>query len=204
MRNDEPDDIRDALLSGLEPSAALRERFREQVERLVGRKLSTARKVGNVVCATVFLAMSGLFGYVVLFVATARDPGLAVLPRSFMCISFAAGSLGFLFAALYALRELRSGLAAPRRRQQAMVAIPAALVLLYVTAWLVFWDTSDISAARAVHVSTGLLFYWVMAVGSVLLYTIRWQREDILLEQKRTQLEVALLREDLLKGSPRQ
>ena len=45
--------------------------------------------------------------------------------------------------------------------------------------------------------STNLLFFWIMAVGFVLAAKSQWQHEDALLEQKRTQLEIALLREDL-------
>jgi len=201
MTDDERRDMRDALLSGVEPSDELQERFGEQMEQLVRRKLSGARRVGDVICAVVFLAMTGVFGYIAYFVATATDPGLTLFRRLFMCIPFAAGSLGFLFGAVYAIRELRSGLVAPRESQQAMLVLPTAFVLLCVTAWLVFWERFDISAARGVHVSTGLLFFWIMVVGNVLLYTSRWHREDILLEQKRTQLEIALLREELSKGT---
>lgn len=202
MMNDEREGMRDALLSGIEPSEELRDRFQDQLERLVRGKLSRARKLGNVICATVFLAMSGIFGYVTFFVTTAADPGLTPFARSFMCLSFAAGSLGFLAGAAYAVGELRRGLVAPRQRQHAMVGIPTAFLLLYFIAWLVFWRRLDIPAAQGVYISTGLLFFWITAVGQVLLYTSRWHREDILLEQKRTQLEIALLREELLRKEP--
>ena len=204
MTNDEHEALREALLSGLKPSDELRERFQRQIAHLIRPKLSGARKVGNIICAVAFLAMTGVFGYVAFFAATATDPGLTLLRRLFMCIPFAVGSLGLLFGAVYAVRELRSGLVAPRSRQQAMLVVPTALLLLYFTAWLVFWDMFDITAARGVHVSTALLFFWIMAVGQVLLYTSRWQREDVLLEQKRTQLEVALLRQELTSLTTRQ
>ena len=80
-----------------------------------------------------------------------------------------------------------------------MVAIPAAFVLLLVTVNLVFWDTLTPSVDSAIKGSFGLLVFWIMVVGFVLLGTIRWQREDLLLEHKRTQLEIALLREALSK-----
>ncbi|MCK4300851.1 MAG: hypothetical protein KAX80_15015, partial [Planctomycetes bacterium] len=202
VTNDDYDPLREALLSGLEPSDELRERFQRQMAHVIRPTLSGARRVGNVICAAVFLPMSVLFGYVAYFAATAADPGLTLFRRLFMCIPFAAGSLGFLFGAVYAIRELRSGLVALRARQQAMLAVPTALLLLYFTAWLVFWDMFDITAARGVHASTALLFFWIMAVGQVLLFTSRWHREDVLLEQKRTQLEIALLREELAKAAP--
>ena len=197
MTNDERDPLREALLSGLEPSDELRERLQRQLAHLIRPKLSGARKVGNVICAAVFLPMSALFGYVAYFAATASDPGLTLFRRLFMCIPFTAGSLGFLFAAVYAISELRSGLAAPRQQQQAMLAASSGFVLLMVTAYMVFWRELALSSERAVGAAFSLLVFWIMAVGNVLLFTMRWNREDILLEQKRTQLEIALLREGL-------
>lgn len=202
MTNDERDPLREALLSGLEPSDELRQRFQRQMERLLRPTLSGARKVGNVICAAVFLPMSALFGYVAYFAATAADPGLTLFRRLFMCIPFAVGSLGFLFGAVYAIRELRSGLVAPRQQQQAMLAASSGFVLLMMTAYMVFWPELALSLERAIRVAFSLLVFWTMAVGNVLYSTMRWNREDILLEQKRTQLEVALLREELAKAAP--
>ncbi len=203
MTNDDYDPLREALLSGLEPSDELRERFQRQMVHLIRPKLSGARKVGNVICAAVFLPMSALFGYIAYFAATASDPGLTLFRRLFMCIPFTAGSLGFLFAAVYAIRELRSGLAAPRQQQQAMVAVSSGFVLLMVTAYMVFWPELALSLERAIRAAFSLLVFWTMAVGNVLYSTMRWNREDILLEQKRTQLEVALLREELARPANR-
>jgi len=78
-----------------------------------------------------------------------------------------------------------------------MVAASSGFVLLMVTASMVFWPELALSSERAVQAAFSLLVFWIMAVGNVLLFTMRWNREDILLEQKRTQLEVALLREGL-------
>jgi len=191
--------LRDALLSGLEPSDELRARFERQVEQLVRRPLTTAEKWGDVICVAVFLPMTVVFGYVTYFAATAADPGLSPFARLLMCAGFSLGSLVFLVGALYGVSELRRGRIAHRQAQQMMVAIPAGFVLLLVCAHMVSWDTLALPVAGAIKVSFGLLVYWIMAVGFVLLFTIRWQREDILLEHKRTQLEIALLREAMSK-----
>lgn len=66
-------------------------------------------------------------------------------------------------------------------------------------AYMVYWDMLVLSVASAIKGSFVLLFYWIMAVGFVLFSAIRWQREDMLLEQKRTQLEIVLLREAMSK-----
>ena len=191
--------LRDVLLSGLEPSDELRDRFEKQVEQLVCRPLTTAEKWGNVICVTVFLPMSAIFGYVAYFIATAADPGLSLFARLFMCVVFSLGCLVFLVGALYAINELRRGRIARRDAQQMMVVISAGFVLMLGCAHMVCWDMLAPSVASAIKGSFALLFYWIMAVGFVLFSAIRWQREDMLLEQKRTQLEIALLREAMSK-----
>jgi len=66
-------------------------------------------------------------------------------------------------------------------------------------AYMVFWDMLALSVPSAIKLSFVLLFHWIIAVGFVLFSAIRWQREDMLLEQKRTQLEIVLLREAMSK-----
>jgi hypothetical protein len=198
MDNDDAS-LRDVLLSGLEPSDELRDRFEKQVEQLVRRPLTTGEKWRDVICATVFLPMTAIFGYAAYFAATAADPGLSPFTRLFMCVGFSLGCLVFLVGALYGINELRRGRIAHRHAQQMMVAIPAGSVLMLVCAYMVYWDTLALSVASAIKVSFALLFYWIMAVAFVLLSTIRWQREDVLLEHKRTQLEIVLLQETMSK-----
>jgi hypothetical protein len=191
--------LRDVLLSGLEPSDELRGRFEQQVEQIVRPRLTPARTFGNVLCITVFLPMCAIFGYVAYFAATAADPGMSLTARLIMCGGFSLGGIVFLVGALYAIHELRRGRIAGRQVQHMMVAIPAGFVLLLVTVNLVFWDALTPSVDAAIKGSFGLLVYWIMVIGFVLLGKIQWQREDLLLEHKRTQLEVVLLREALSK-----
>jgi hypothetical protein len=191
--------LRDVLLSGLEPSDELRGRFEQQVEQIVRPRLTPARTFGNVLCITVFLPMCAIFGYVAYFAATTADPGMSLTARLIMCGGFSLGGIVFLVGALYSIHELRRGRVARRQVQHMMVAIPAGFVLLLVTVNLVFWDALTPSVDAAIKGSFGLLVYWIMAIGFVLLGKIQWQREDLLLEHKRTQLEVVLLREALSK-----
>ncbi len=191
--------LRDVLLSGLEPSDELRGRFEQQVEQIVRRRLTPAEKWRDVLCIAVFLPMCAVFGYVTYSVATVADPGLSLTVRLIMGGGFSLGSIVFLAGALYGIHELRRGRIAGRQAQHTIIAIPAGFVLLLVTVNLVYWDTLTPSVASAIEGSFALLVFWIMAVGFVLLSTIRWQREDLLLEHKRTQLEVVLLREALSK-----
>ena len=191
--------LRDVLLSGLEPSNELRGRFEQQVEQIVRRRLTPAEKWSDVLCIAVFLPMCAVFGYVTYIVATVADPGLSLTVRLIMGGGFSLGGIVFLVGALYGIHELRRGRVARRQVQHMMVAIPAGFVLLFVTVNLVFWDALTPSVDAAIKGSFALLVYWIMAIGFVLLGKIQWQREDLLLEHKRTQLEVVLLREALSK-----
>jgi hypothetical protein len=195
--NDTP--LREVLLSGLEPSDELRGRFERQAEQLVRGPLTTARKWGNVICVTAFLPMSAIFAYAAYFAAAAADPGLSLSTRLLMCVGFGLGCLVFLVGALYGISELRRGRIARRDAQQMMVVISAGFVLMLGCAYMVFWDMLAPSVASAIKGSFVLLFYWIMAVGFVVFSAMRWQREDMLLEQKRTQLEIVLLREAMSK-----
>lgn len=191
--------LREFLLSGLEPSDELRDRFEKQVEQLICRPLTTAEKWGRLICVTVFLPLSAIFGCVAYFIASGAEPGLSLSARLLMCIGFGLGCLGFMVGALYAICELARGRVARRDAQQMMVVISAGFVLMLGCAYMVFWDMLAPSVASAVKGSFVLLFYWIMAVGFVVFSAIRWQREDMLLEQKRTQLEIVLLREAMSK-----
>ena len=140
--------LRDVLLSGLEPSDELRDRFEKQVEQLVCRPLTTAEKWGYVICVTVFLPMSAIFGYVAYFIATAANPGLSLFGRLFICVGFSLGCLGFLVSALYAINGLRRGRIARRDAQQMMVVIPAGFVLFCVSRTLSFTYVLEFSTSR--------------------------------------------------------
>jgi len=185
------------LLSGIEPSADLEERFRKQREDIVRRRLTKAEIARDVICALVFIPTSGFFAYAVYLAATAGE--LPETVRWLMYVSFGAGSLAFLIGALYAILEIRGLRIAPRSHQQAILAVSAGLVLIYSTFWLVLWRQFQLPVTNSIRAGTSLLFYWIMAVGFVLEGKSRWRHEDSLLEQKRTQLEIALLREEISK-----
>jgi len=201
MIDHEREDIRDALLSGVEPSAELRERFEEQIEILLDRQMTRWRVTGRSVAAVIFLAVSAFFGFWAIFVAISNDRGLPNAARIFMCCTFAAGCVGFLLGALYCLREIRSRLVAPRSHQRAMVFGSYGFVLALATAWMILGPKLVTNVGTAIWLVYSVLVFWITATFSVLLWTARWHREDVLLEQKRTRLEVALLREEIARKS---
>ena len=156
------------VFSGLEPSDELRDRFEQQVEQIVRRRLTTAEKWGDVLCVTLFLPMCAIFGYATYFAGTVADPGLSLTVRLLMCGGFSLGGIAFLVGTLYGIHELRRGRVARREVQHMMVAIPAGFALLLICACLVYWDTLALPVASAIKGSFALLFYWIMVVGFVI------------------------------------
>ena len=197
MSKAERESFREALLSGIEPPDELRERFDEQIKTLLRRRLYGAERVRNILLAVVFLATSGFFGWAFYLAVTVRDRGITSAGRVLMCVAFALGAVGFFAGATYAVLELRSGRVAPRSQQQASIAISAGFVLVMWTMFLAFARQLGQPTEDLLFMGVSLLFFWIGAVGFVLAAKSQWQHEDALLEQKRTQLEIALLREDL-------
>jgi len=194
MKADEREAFREALLSGIEPSAELRERFARQIEALLDRRLSKWEVVRNVTLAAVFIPMAGVFAYLVYFVALAED--LPAPARWHMSLGFGGGSLVFLTTAIFIINELRTGRVAARRWQQLPVGVAFAYVLLLFIGTSMFgrrlYDQNSLLRTGIV-----LLFYWTLAVAFMLRLHLERQHERVMLEQKRTQLEIALLREEM-------
>jgi len=198
MNNEEWKFQREALLSGLEPSRELEDSFEQQVATLLRHRLSGWERVGRVAAVIVFAVTAGFFAWASYLFARAGED-LPPTARTFGCVSFAAGCLLFVVAIVFIVRELRCGRIAPRLIQKANVFLPFALVLLYSTVTLVHFREIFRSVESMISAGVGMLFFWIMATTNTIFYSMRWHREDILLEEKRTQLEIALLREELTK-----
>ena len=196
MKYDERERFREALLSGVEPSGELKERFERQVQGLLRPKLSGKEAIVRKIIGGIYACAAAFFAFAV-YLVVFRGEGLPKLARWFMGLTFSAGCVGFLAGAVYCMSELWTGRVAPRRRQKLAIFIPYGYVLALGIFVLMLWPKLGLPLVPTLWTGIWILFFWVMAVGSVLFYSARWHREDIILEQKRTQLEVALLREEL-------
>lgn len=194
MNDKERESLREALLAGLEPSGELKEKFETQVEAIVHPRLSQRARIVRRVLAFVFLLNAPVFAWGAYSFATS-DAKLLV--RVFGSVTFGLGTLPWLWAAFHAAKQARSGLSPGRRLQKAIIFVPYSVVLLYSCITLMLMSTLELPATSMIAITAGMLFFWIMAWGLVLQATAGWHREDILLEQKRTQLGVALVAEQL-------
>jgi hypothetical protein len=199
MTNDKGDAIREALLSRLEPSEELGNRFQEQVDALLRRRLKAWEKLLRVAICAVFVCTALWFAYIAFFAVTVKDKGWSDSTRTGIAVIFSLGALLFLAGAAGCLLELRKGRIAPRRMQQGIVGSSQLFMGLFAVFTLVFVPQWNLPLSAQLWFGVSVLFFWVMAEANFIIHSARWHREDIILEQKRTQLEIAMLREELTR-----
>ena len=70
-------------------------------------------------------------------------------------------------------------------------------MLFHTTAWMVYGPKLQLPIDKTIWTTFALLVYFVMMATFVIAAKSQWQHEDALLEQKHTQLEIALLRDEM-------
>jgi len=199
MKDGEKQAIRSAFLSKLEPPDELKRLFQEEVDLLLRRKLTAWGKIVRAVLITVFGLGAIWFGYAAFFIAIHKDPGLSEGIRIGMAVIWVLGALLFLAGVAGCIVELKAGRIAPRRLQEGMVHISRAFVLVFAALAFVYRSKVNLPPAEAAWAGAIILFFWIMAEVNRLSFEGRWNREDIILEHKRTQLAIAALGEEMLK-----
>lgn len=190
--------MRDALLSAAEGSDELKARFEAQVQAIMQPPLPKAMRIMGGVLAAVFTVCAlGLAWGSYSFAAAGERP----LTRVFGSLAMALGAISFLASAFITARQAKRGVSPGRAMQKASVFVPYAVVLAYSVGMLMIMPRLDLPATKMINIIGSLLFFWIMVWGFVVIAHLGWYRADILLEQKRTQLEAALLREKL-EGKP--
>ncbi len=198
MSDSERQLMRDVLLSDVEGSDELKARFEAQVQAIMHPPLPKAIRIMGGVLAAVFLATAPLFAWASYSFAVGGEKPLVRVLGSVM---MGLGAIVFIVGAFMTARQARHGVSPGRAMQKASVFVPYAVVLVYSIAMLMIMPGLDLPATKMIAITGSLLFFWIMVWGFVLVAHLGWNRTDILLEQKRTQLEVALLREKL-EGKP--
>gem|GEM_PF-3488788 len=121
----------------------------------------------------------------------------------FFFAAFCAATLVFATGALHCVYELRTNLVASRRLQKVSFAIRYgglfAIGLLLPVLVVSFTPREGDYVRYLLAAFTLTLFYWSLVVVLALYRVASWSREDILLELKRTRLEIALLAESISK-----
>jgi len=192
MERDNRSAFRGAMLSGEASAKDLRRRFDEQVAAILAPGLTTWDKIGRVLLICLLLAGIGLVVWGIRLVVSAGGSwtplGVGLL------IAFAAGII-FLVAGICVC------LASLKRRRDARADAKVIIYLgfgffgiCFVTL-LVLIPYLHATAVAAVWVSLWfMVFLVILATATSYVYS-KWHREDILIEQKRAQLKMALLRE---------
>lgn len=189
--------MRDALLCGPEPSGELKARFEAQAEEVLRPRLTKQECGIRVILAVAFFFAAVFFLMAVSLFVFPKGEGIASGMRLVLCFGSIAAAAAFFIGAFFCASEVLKGKTQSRARQKASVLIPFTFLLIYTAALMVKWGRSDVPLESMIHASFALLFFWVMIWGMIHQCEGRWNREDIILEQKRARLEIALLHEKL-------
>ncbi len=199
--------LREAISGGAEMPDVLRGRFDEQMKAVMSRRLTTGGRIARLAGATLMTVAALLFALQVEFGrlliicrtnGSSRDWGVV-----FFVAAFCAATLVFAAGALHCMYELRTNLVASRRLQKLSFAIRYGCLFaigILLPVLVVSFTRRDGDYVRYMLAAFSLtLFYWSLVVFLALYRVARWNREDVLLELKRTRLEIALLAESMSK-----
>lgn len=195
--NDERELIRAALMSDAAPSDELKSRFDDQVATVMRRRLRPWEKWLRGCVALCFVASAVFQACCGILFLIRKGPGISGEARLAVGGLLFLGAAVLLFGAGTLVYEISRGRVAPRKMQKAIVGLAMLPVLILSIFALVYVPTMDLPIDRLIYIFGSINFFWIMAQANIILARADWNRQDIILEQKRTQLQVALLREDL-------
>ena len=200
MTDDERDVLKSAVSHGERVPDELRRRFEEQIEGLLSHRLTAAGRIVRTIGATLMGAGALYCAWVLVFgvlLMTGRG-GRFVEPAPFLVL-FAAAFLLLATGVFYCIYELRKGLVAPRKVQQVTFAIRHACLAVIGFVVLVIVALRGYESKLTIAIDAAVLFVWSVFALLAVYQVVRWNREEILVEMKRTQLQIALLDERLPK-----
>ncbi|MCD6404707.1 MAG: hypothetical protein J7M19_02655 [Planctomycetes bacterium] len=189
--------MRDALLSGPEPSGELKARFERQIEDFVRPRLSRAARVGCGVLAAFDFVAAPLFAYGSYSFASAVEVGSFL--QFFMAMCFGIASVIFLGTSAVLVYISWSGRSPGPQLRMAGDGVVFVLLLVFMVVMFAKLPDFDLPLKTMILIASVLLFYWTIGLGIFLYNLLCWQRKELLIEQKRLQLEIALLREELAR-----
>jgi hypothetical protein len=201
MTEDEGGPLQNAITQGPEIPDELKRRFDEQIEGLLSHRLSASGRIVRILgailmgAAALYCAWLLVFG---VFLMTGR--GIPLLEPAPFLVLFIAAFLLLATGAFYCVYELRRGIVAPRRVQRVTFGIRHACLFVMGFISLILVTFNNYGAKFVIVADAVILFVWSVFALLALYQVVRWNREDILVEMKRTQLQIALLEERLSKA----
>jgi hypothetical protein len=189
--------VRQALLDMPAASPGAQERFERQVREILEQRLAGAAR-GLRLAAVVMFSLAGLYcawaaAYATFWAHGAAPPAarLAVLGGC------GAGAVMLFGGAGYTWREYRAGAVAPRRVQKTAVAIRYACVFFIGALAAAYPAVRQLPTSKAHAFTVFGAVLWTAGLAFAAGHVLRWRHEDLMLEEKRTQLQLVVLQETL-------
>jgi len=204
MTDPKHDPLHDVISTSPAASSELRARFDEQLNGLIDGRITGARRMRRIVAATVLGVFASLCAcaLVNLYDAWSSVPRREAL---LWLVGFGAGFLLLSATIFQYVYEIRSGLAAPRRVAKTAFAIrygSAFLIVLPIAIPVVARYMGDSRLPLVIFLVTILtVLFWLVTALFAVRELARRYRDDIIIEEKRTQFEIALLRQELAAKS---
>ena len=174
----------------------LEEKFQHQLNELISPKLTKEMIHRNYT----FIAI-GIVGVILCF-GTAIHVALKnrLFPINALIITLAIFMGLWIGAYVYYLfAELKSGESKPRTYMKINLFINASFVFIIYFFYAKFALSGNMTDRQLSYYGNSILFFWIMAMTFVLWQTNKWNKEEIILEQKRTRLEIEKLKEYILQ-----
>lgn len=179
----------------------LRRRFEEQVEGILARRIGSVGRIARAVCAIVGSAIGLFSAQWLLFTAFCFAEGARFREAGLWVVAFAAIFVLTATGVFHCVYDLKRGIVAPRKVQKASFAIRYACVFvigIFVPITALGWHAPGEDLMLRVWIACLIAFFWWSVAVALALHRItRWNYEDVMLEVKRTQLQIALLDERL-------
>ena len=197
MSAESKDGLREAFLSGVEPSGELERRFNEQVATVLRRRLRRWEKWLRGSVAVIFAAGAVGQAWGGFLFLSHKSLGIRTEVALTVGCLFLVGAAVLLFGAAGLVYEIRAGRVAPRKMQKAIVGLAMVPVIVFSVLALMYVPRMNLPLNSQIYIFVSVLFFWIMLHAHVILARADWNRQDIILEQKRTQLQIAVLREEM-------
>lgn len=178
----------------LSETKGLEEKFQYQLKELVTPTLSRKEIIRNYILITL-----GIIGVIVCITSSLYVGLTSTLPQKLKMIIISPAIFVALFMSAYVYHifiELKKRKSHPRMYMKINLLIHAGFVFILYFFYAKYALNGSMKNQEIIYYGISILFFWILAMTFVLWQTNTWNKEEILLQQKCTQLEIMKLREE--------